>query len=66
MLQECLPKKVFHGEFQEGDRSQGGQKKLYKDTLKASLNEFNSPTESCDHAAPDRAQWCDLIRKGAA
>ena len=32
-----LPKKVFYGELQEGKRSQGGQKKRYKDTLKASL-----------------------------
>ena len=31
-----LPKKVFYGELQEGKRSQGGQKKRYKDTLKAS------------------------------
>ena len=29
-----LPKKVFYGELQEGKRSQGGQKKRYKDTLK--------------------------------
>ena len=34
---ERLPKKVFYGELQEGKRSQGGQKKRYKDTLKASL-----------------------------
>ena len=32
---ERLPKKVFYGELQEGKRSQGGQKKRYKDTLKA-------------------------------
>ena len=27
------PKKVFYGELQEDKRSQGGQKKRYKDTL---------------------------------
>ena len=32
-----LPKKVFYGELQEGKRSQCGQKKRYKDTVKASL-----------------------------
>ena len=35
-----LPKKVFYGELQEGKRSQGGQKKCYKDTLKASLKDL--------------------------
>ena len=29
-----------------GKRSHGGQKKRYKDTLKASLKDFNIPTES--------------------
>ena len=37
MPDERLPKKVLYGELQEGKRSQGGQKKRYKDTLKARL-----------------------------
>ena len=37
MPHERLPKKVLYGELQEGKRSQGGQKKRYKDTLKVSL-----------------------------
>ena len=41
MPDERLPKKVFYGELQEGKRSQGGQKKRYKDTLKASLKAFD-------------------------
>ena len=41
-----FPKKVFYGELQEGKRSQGGQKKLYKDTLKASLKDFDIPIGS--------------------
>ena len=32
MPDERLPKKVLYGELQEGKRSQGGQKKRYKDT----------------------------------
>ena len=43
MPDERLPKKVFYGELQEGKRSQGGQKKRYKDTLKASLKDFDIP-----------------------
>ena len=54
MPDERLPKKVLYGELQEGKRSQGGQKKRYKDTLKASLNDFNIQTESWEQAAQDR------------
>ena len=34
-----------------GKRSHGGQKKRYKDTLKASLKDFNIPTESWEQIA---------------
>ena len=61
-----LPKKVLYGEKQEGKRSQGGQKKRYKDTLKASLKDFNIPTESWEQAAQDRTKWRCLINKGAS
>ena len=46
MPDERLPKNVLYVELQEGKRPQGGQKKRYKDTLKASLKDFNIPTES--------------------
>ena len=59
-------KKVFYGEQQEGKHSQGGQKKRNKDTLKASPNDFNIPTEFWEQAALDRAKWRCLINKGAA
>ena len=42
MPDERLP--IFYGELQVGKRSHGGQKKRYKDTLKASLKDFNIPT----------------------
>ena len=41
---ERLPKKILYGELQVGKRSHGGQKKRYKDTLKASIKDFNIPT----------------------
>ena len=49
-----------------GKRSHGGQKKRYKDTLKASLKDFNIPTESWEQIAQDRAKWRGLIRRGAS
>ena len=63
MPDEGLPNKVFYGELQEGKHSQGGQKKLYKETLKALLKDFSIPTESWEQ---DQTKWRCLIRKGAA
>ena len=56
MPDERLPKKILYGELQVGKRSHGGQKKRYKDTLKASLKEFNIPTESWEQIAQDRTK----------
>ena len=66
MPDERLPKKVLYGELQEEKRSQGGRKKRYKDTLKASLKDFNIPTESWEKAAQVRTNWRCLINKGAS
>ena len=63
MPDERLPKK---GELQEGKRSQGGQKKRYKDTLKVSLKDFKIPIESWEQAAQDRTKWRRLSNKGAS
>ena len=65
MPDERLPKKDFYGELQEGKRSQGGKKKRYKDTLKASPKDFNIPSESWEQAAQDRTKWHCLINKKA-
>ena len=37
-----------------------------KDTLKASLKDFNIPTEAWEQAAQDRTKWRCLINKGAS
>ena len=52
--------------METGRRSHGGQKKRYKDTLKASLKNFNIPTESLEQITQDRAKWRRLIRRGAS
>ena len=57
--------KILYGELQVGKRSHGGQKKRYKDTLKASLKDFNIPTESWEQIAQDRTKWRGLIKRGA-
>ena len=60
-----LPKKILYRELQVGKRSHGGQKKLYKDTLKASLKDFNIPTETWEQIAQVRTRWRGLIKTGA-
>ena len=65
MPDERLPKKILYGELQVGKRSNGGQKKRYKDTLKASLQYFNIPTESWEQITQDQTKWRGLIRRGA-
>ena len=47
MSDERLPKRVFYGELQEGRRSQGSQMKRHK----ASLKDFNIPSDSWEQAA---------------
>ena len=66
MPDERLPKKVSYGELQEGKRSQGGQKKRYKDILKASLKVFDIPIGSWEPTAQERSKWRGLINKVAA
>ena len=65
MPDELLPKKILNGELQVGKHSHGGQKKRYKNTLKASLKDFNIPTKSWEQIAQDRTKWRGLIRRGA-
>ena len=58
MSDEQLPKEVFYEELQVGKCSQGGQKKRYKDTLKASLNDLNIPPDLTYHQSPgNRLHW---------
>ena len=51
MPDERLPKKILYGELQVGKHSHGDQKKRYKDTIKASLQDFNIPIESWEQIA---------------
>ena len=63
---KLYPAFLFPFSIEMGKRSHGGQKKRYKDTLKASLKEFNIPTESWEQIVQDRAKWRGLIRRGAS
>ena len=64
MEDDCLPKQLFFVELSQGKRHMSGQKKRYKDTLKASLKTFSVPTNRWQNAALSRATWGATINKG--
>ena len=66
MPDKRLPKRVLYGELQAGACSRGGQKKRFKDTLKASLKDFGIDHNSWETLAQNRPAWRGAITKGAA
>ena len=60
-----LPKKLLYGELQHGKRSRGGQRKRFKDTLKAALKAFNISHTTWEQAAQDRDGWRSAVHTGA-
>ena len=60
-----LPKHLLYGELQKGRRTQGSQRKRFKDTLKASLKAFSINPDTWEEAATDRPGWRSLTHKGA-
>ena len=63
MPDDRIPKKLFYGELCHGKRTVGGQRKLFKDSLKVSLKDFNISTESWKSLASDRPSWRHLTTK---
>ena len=68
MSQECLMSGCQRKFSMENSKKESAHKvwKRYKDTLKASLKDFNIPTASWEQAAQDRTKWRCLINKGAS
>ncbi len=62
MSDERLPKRLFYGELKEGKCSQGGQRKRYKDCLKASLKCCNISPDSWEDLAQEHSAWRTLVR----
>ena len=53
------------GELATGKRTTGGQYNRYKDTLKASLKNFNIDPDTWENLASIRTTWRSEIRRGA-
>ena len=56
-----LPQKIFYGELVKGKRSQGGQRKRYKDCLKSTLN---MDVDNWEQIAQDRKSWHKVVSSG--
>jgi len=52
-----LPKAIFCSELEEGACSRGGQRKRYKDTLKANLKRCDTEPSELKELASDRSEW---------
>ena len=65
MSDDRLPKQLLYGELWDGKRTVGGQKKRYKDTLKASLKELNIKANTWEALASDRPAWRSAVSSGA-
>ncbi|GFR57875.1 hypothetical protein ElyMa_000013200 [Elysia marginata] len=64
MSVERLPKRILYGELQSEARSQGGQVKIFKDTLKASMKDFSFDLTLWKALAQNRSAWCGPVIKG--
>ena len=69
MSQECLMsgcQRKFSMENCKKESAHNVAKRNATKTLKASLKDFNIPTESWEQAAQDQTKWRCLINKGAS
>ena len=65
MSDSRIPKQLLYGELKHGLRKVGGQRKCFKDYLKAYLKDFNIDVTTWENAASDRLAWRSMIHKGA-
>jgi hypothetical protein len=65
MQDHRLPKQLLYGELSQGKRTAGGQKKRYKDSLKASLKALGLDLSTWETLALDRPAWRSNLTRGA-
>jgi len=61
-----LPKQIFFGELGSGTRAQGGQRKRFKDNLKANFKVCHIDLTTWEDLARDRSSWRHAVREGVA
>jgi hypothetical protein len=65
MENQRIPKLLLFGELATGKRSQGGQRKRYKDSFKATLKDFGLDPSSWEVRAANRSSWRLLLHTRA-
>ena len=60
MPDSCIPEQLLYGQLADSDRSQGGQRKHYKDHLRLTLKSCDISNSSWESIALDRLQWRHL------
>ena len=66
MPDKRLPKRLLYGELSEGKRSLGGQKKQYKNTVKASLKSCGINSDTWEEMAQVRPTWRSAVSTGVS
>ena len=64
MPEHRLPRQILYSQLPEARRNPGGQKKRYKDNIKATLKKCNIQPEQLEMNASDRPLWRSLCKAG--
>ncbi len=64
MADDRIPKAVFYGERNAGQRTWGGQRKRYKDVLKATLKSCGIPHNTWEATTTDSVLWRTTCHSG--
>ena len=62
MSNDRLPKVIFYSELKDGARARGGQRKRYKDTLKANLKRCSIVPADLKTLVMERSKWRSLCK----
>jgi len=62
MNNDRLPKIIFYSELKDGARARGGQRKRYKDTLKANLKRCSIVPADPETLVMERSKWRSLCK----
>uniref|UniRef100_H3B562 C2H2-type domain-containing protein n=1 Tax=Latimeria chalumnae TaxID=7897 RepID=H3B562_LATCH len=64
MQDSRLPKQLFFSQLSTGQRCAGGQRKRYKDILKANMKKCGINTDAWEELASDRTKWKAICNQG--
>ena len=66
MPEHRLPRRVLYGQLKDGQRSQGGQRKRFKDHIKTTLKTCNIQPADLETLADNRPLWRSTCTSGVA